>query len=308
MKFSLLLCFTLLVSVCSAATPASPASPLNVLFFTKSSGYEHSVIKRENGQPSYAEKVFTGLETKGEFRFKFSKDGSLFTKEYLTQFDVLVFYTSGDLCSVGNDGQPAITGPGLSALFDYVADGGALVGLHSASDCFHTRERGGGNNPRRLQRYRNYGEHADPFALMLGGEFIRHGPQQVARATIVDEKFPGHSGIGTELNVMEEWYTLKDFAPDIRVLLVMQTQGMTGGDYARPPYPLAWARHYGKGRVAYTALGHREDIWDSSAYQSMLTGMLRWAGRRAEADLTPNLSTAAPGHATLQAPPPEVKQ
>jgi hypothetical protein len=40
----------------------------------------------------------------------------------------------------------------------------------------------------------------------------------------------------------------------------------------------------------------------------MLTGMLNWAGRRAEAGMAPNLMQAAPGHATLQAPPPEVKE
>jgi uncharacterized protein len=55
-------------------------------------------------------------------------------------------------------------------------------------------------------------------------------------------------------------------------------------------------------------MGHRDDVWDSAGYQSMLVGMLNWAGRRTEADLTPNLNAVAPGHATLQAPPAEVKE
>jgi type 1 glutamine amidotransferase len=71
---------------------------------------------------------------------------------------------------------------------------------------------------------------------------------------------------------------------------------------------LAWVRPHGKGRVAYQAMGHRDDVWDSAAYQSMLVGLLRWAGGKVEADLTPNLNQVAPGHATLQPPPPEVKQ
>jgi type 1 glutamine amidotransferase len=219
----------------------------------------------------------------------------------------LLFYTSGDLCSPGTDGQPPITGPGLSALFDHVAGGGGFVGLHSTSDSFHTQERGGGNNPRRLPRYRNYGEAADPFVRMLGGEFIRHGPEQVARATVTDPKFPGFDGVGTELRVAEEWYSLKEFAADNHVLVVMQTAGMNGSDYARPPYPLAWARMHGKGRVAYHAMGHRNEVWDSVPYQSMLLGMLHWAGQRAEADVPPNLAQAAPGHATLPVPPPDMK-
>jgi type 1 glutamine amidotransferase len=279
-----------------------------VLYFTKSSGFEHSVIKWVDGQPSYSEKILTTLGAKHGIEFTFSKDGSLFTADYLAQFHVLLFYTSGDLTSTGTDGHPAITGTGLAALFDHVAGGGALVGLHSAGDTFHSQERGGGNNPRRLQRYRPCGDAADPYCQMLGGEFIRHGPQQVAGATVVDPKFPGFGGLGAELRVMEEWYSLKDFATNDHVLLVMQTAGMQGGDYARPPYPLAWVRTHGKGRVAYHAMGHRDDVWDSAAFQSMLVGLLNWAAGKAEADVTPNLNQVAPGHATLQPPPAEVKQ
>lgn len=290
-----------------AALQAS-AAPLRVLYFTKSSGYEHSAIRQDNGGASYSEKVLAKLAPKHDLVVTVSKDGSLFTPEYLKQFDVLLFYTSGDLTSTGTDRYPGISGNGLAALFDYVAGGGGFVGLHSTSDSFHSQERGGGNNPRRLHRYRLYGEAADPFVKMLGAEFIRHGPQQVAKATITDPNFPGFGGAGAELNVQEEWYTLKEFAPDLHVLLVMQTAGMQGGDYARPPYPLAWVRPHGKGRVAFNAMGHRDDVWDSEYFQSMLTGLIDWAGRRVEADVTPNLTQVAPGHATIQPPPPEVKQ
>ncbi|MDQ5977493.1 MAG: hypothetical protein QG602_465 [Verrucomicrobiota bacterium] len=299
---------SLLVLACALMALPLTAAPLRVLYFTKSSGFEHSVIKQDNGGASYSEKVLAKLGEREDIVFTTSKDGSKFSAEYLAQFDVLLFYTSGDLTSTGNDRYPGITTAGLSALFDYVANGGGFVGLHACSDTFHTMERGGGNNPRRLQRYRNNGAAADPFVRMLGGEFIRHGPQQVATATITDRKFPGFDGYGDELKVNEEWYTLKDFGPDLRVLLVMQTAGMQGGDYARPPYPLAWARPHGQGRVAYNAMGHREDVWDSAYFQSMLTGMLKWAGRRVDADLTPNLEKVTPQHATIQAPPVEVKQ
>ncbi len=283
------------------------AAPLRVLFFTKSSGYEHAVIKHVDGKPSYAENVLSRLGEKEGIAFTFSKDGALFTPAYLAQFDVLLFYTSGDLFSVGADGAPAMTPAGKQALFDFVAGGRGFVGVHSTSDCFHTGEHGPGNPQERRHRYRNNGEAADPFVKFLGAEFIRHGPQQVARATVSDPQFPGCAGLGAELKVMEEWYTMKDFAADNHVTLVMQTEGMEGGDYRRPPYPLAWARPFGRGRVAYNAMGHREDVWDSAAYQAMLVGMIRWAAGEVPADLTPNLATAAPGHATLQPIPADVK-
>lgn len=291
-----------------AAVVSAAAAPLRVLYFTKSSGYEHPAIQQSNGAPSMSEKVLAKLAAEHDMVVTVSKDGSLFTPAYLAQFDVLLFYTSGDLTSTGTDRYPGITGPGLQALFDYVAGGGGLVGLHSTSDTFHTNERGGGNNPIRIPRYRNYGEAADRFAKMLGGEFIRHGAQQVARATVVDSKFPGFGAAGAEVNVQEEWYTLKEFAPDLHVLLVMNTEGMKGGDYQRPNYPLAWARLHGKGRVAYNAMGHRDDVWDAPYYQAMLVGLIEWAGKRVDADVTPNLQTAAPHALTLQPVPPEVKQ
>lgn len=297
----------LLALACAFSALTLSAAPLRVLFFTKSSGFEHGVIKQDNGKPSFAEGILAGLGAKHDIVFTTSKDGSLFSPEYLAQFDVLLFYTSGDLTSIGTDRHPGITVNGLNAFFDFVANGGGFVGVHSCSDTFHTMERGGGNNPRRTQRFRNYGEAADPFVRMLGGEFIRHGKQQVARASIVDPKFPGFDGFGTELNVMEEWYTLKDLQTDNHVLLAMQTAGMEGVDYERPPYPIAWARMHGKGRVAFNAMGHREDVWESAYFQSMLAGMLNWAGKRAEADVTPNLKQVTPGHATIQ-PAPEPKK
>jgi hypothetical protein len=52
---------------------------------------------------------------------------------------------------------------------------------------------------------------------------------------------------------------------------------------------------HGKGRVFYTALGHREDVWLNPAFQEMLLGGLNWALGRVEADVTPNLAHVAPG-------------
>lgn len=287
------------------AAVAMNAAPLRVLYFSKSSGFEHSVVKQENGQPSYTERILARLGSEHDIAFTFSKDGSKFSTEYLAGFDAVLFYTSGDLLSVGTDGHPAMSLAGKRALLEAVSGGKGFVGVHSCSDTFHTGECGGGNNPIRTQRFQNYGEAADPFIKLLGGEFIRHGPQQVATARVVSPAFPGFEKLGGELTVKEEWYTLKEFAPNLHVQLVMETKGMDGSDYGRPPFPLAWARAHGKGRVAYNAMGHREDIWDSAAFQSMLVGALKWAGGAVDADVTPNLDEVAPGHATIQPPPPE---
>ena len=148
------------------------AAQKKILFFTKSSGYEHSVISWKNGQPGFAEKVLVTLGERNGWCFVFSKDGSKFSKDYLAQFDAVFFYTTGDLLSPGTDQQPPMTAAGKQALFDFVRAGHGFIGTHAASDTFHTDN----DAQKGPERYANHGEKADPFVRLLGGEFIKHGP------------------------------------------------------------------------------------------------------------------------------------
>lgn len=268
--------------------------PHKILFFSKSSGFEHSVITYKNGQPSYAEKILTELGAKNGWQFTFSKDGSLFSPDYLKQFDALFFYTTGDLTSEGTDKNPPMSAAGKQALIDYVNNGGGFIGTHSASDTFHTNN----EDKKGPDRYANHGAQADDYVRLLGGEFIKHGKQQVAKMRCVDPKFPGLEKYADGFAFQEEWYSLKDFPSDIHVLLVQETEGMTDNEYQRPPYPATWARAAGKGRVFYTSMGHREDVWTNPIFQDVLTGGVKWALGDVKADVTPNLLTAAPGALT----------
>jgi type 1 glutamine amidotransferase len=98
---------------------------------------------------------------------------------------------------------------------------------------------------------------------------------------------------------MEEWYSIKDFRKDLHVLLVQETAGMNGSDYQRPPYPATWARMHGKGRVFYTSMGHREDVWTNPLFQSILLGGISWAVGNVRADVSPNIEKATPQAWTL---------
>lgn len=281
----------------TVAASAADAPKRKILFFSKSSGFEHSVISYKNGQPSYAEKILTDLGAKQNWEFTFSKDGSKFSKDYLAQFDAVFFYTTGDLCSEGTDKQPPMSPEGKQALFDYVAAGKGFIGTHSASDTFHTAN----EDKKGPDRYKNHGADADAYVRFLGGEFIKHGKQQDAKMTCVDPKFPGLEKYAAGFNFPEEWYSLKDFAPDVHVLLVQESTQMEGVEYQRPPYPATWARAHGKGRIFYTSMGHREDVWTNPIFQDVLIGGIKFALGDAKADLTPNLDKAAPGWA--QNPP-----
>jgi hypothetical protein len=129
---------------------------------------------------------------------------------------------------------------------------------------------------------------------MIGAEFIIHGAQQTSRMIVADAKFPGISEVPADFKPLEEWYALKNFAPNLHVLLVQDTDGMKGPMYQRPHYPATWARMYGQGRVFYTNMGHREDVWTNPVFQSVLVGGINWAVHNADADVTPNLDKVTP--------------
>ncbi len=275
---------------------ASAAHPKRkVLFFTKSSGFEHSVIKRNGGNLSFAEQVLTELGPKHNIEFTFSKDGSLFTPKYLDQFDAFFFYTTGDLTTAGTDKNPPMSPEGKQAFLDAVKNGKGFLGSHSGSDTFHTQP----DPADKSARYQTNGDKSDPYILMLGGEFIKHGPQQVAKMRVVDKKFPGFEKLSDSFDLNEEWYSLKEFQPNLHVLLVQETEGMKGDEYQRASYPATWARTYGQGRVFYTSMGHREDVWTNELFQNILFGGIHWAVHNLDADVKPNLEKVTPKHGEI---------
>ena len=280
------------------AAPAQ-AKMRKVLCFSKSSGFEHSVIKRKGDELSFAEKILAELGPKHGIEFTFSKDGSLFTPESLKKFDAFFFYTTGDLTAPGTDKNPPMASADKAALLEAIKKGKGFIGTHSATDTFHTNEPGDRESKERSGRYQNYGDKADPYVQMIGAEFIKHGAQQKAPMRVTDPKFPGLTNAGASFELHEEWYSLKDFAKNLHVILVQETGGMTGNEYKRPPFPATWARMHGKGRVFYTSMGHREDVWTNPLFQEILFGGISWAVGNVNADVTPNLEKVTPGAAEL---------
>jgi type 1 glutamine amidotransferase len=253
-----------------------------VLLFTKSSGFEHDTVKRNGEDLSLSEKILTEVGKKRGIEVVATKDGRVFHGD-LTQYDAFFFFTTGDLTEAGTDQTPPMSVQGKDAFLSAIRGGKGFLGVHSASDTFHSK----GN------RFETQ-EEPDPYIAMLGGEFISHGRQQEARVKVVDPKFPGLQGLDKGFKLEEEWYSLKNFAKDIHVLMVLETEGMHDSEYTRPPFPLAWARREGKGRVYFNAMGHREDVWTSERFQEMLAGAVGWATGGTEAELAANMSKVTP--------------
>jgi hypothetical protein len=248
-----------------------------VLYFTRSAGFEHSVVKRKGKELSHSEKVLTEMGRKAGFEVVCTKDGRVFDED-LGQYDLIAFYTSGVLTDPVKDrDEPPMTRQGLQRLLDAIAAGKGFVGLHASTDSFHSTP-----------------GQASPFLAMLGAEFISHGPAQKATMRVTSAKFPGAEGLGDSFRFHDEWYAQKNFVKDLHVILVQETEGMVGDQYKRPPYPATWARMHEKGRVFYTSMGHFENVWTNKLFQQVLLGGMAWAMRNVDAGITPNIDEVTP--------------
>jgi type 1 glutamine amidotransferase len=224
---------------------------------------------------SHSERVLAELGKAAGFDVECTKDGRVFDRD-LDAYDALVFYSCGDMFQPSVRKAPPMSPAGRQRLLDAVAAGKPLVGLHSA--CYWGPDSGPD----------------DPYLAMVGGRFVAHGAQQEAAMKVVSPGFPGSEGLGGSFRLLDEWYALKDFADDLHVVLVQQTQGMQGAMYQRPAFPATWARMHGKGRVFFSSMGHREDAWTNRSFQQVLLGGLAWALGNVDADITPNLHRVTP--------------
>ena len=278
------------------------AATKSVLVFTKSSGFEHDVVKRVEGKPSIVDDTVTALGAKHGFHVGVTKDGRIFEEKNFHDYSAVVFFTTGDLTTLGTDGKPPMSAEGKKKLLEAIHKGIGFVGIHAAADTFHPQP-----DPKDLSnRYIAHGEQQDPYLKMLGAEFIVHGSTprlQDTNLIVNDPQFPGLEGVTSPVRFNDEWYSLKDFGPDLHVILTLDTKGMTGACYQRAPYPATWARMHGRGRVFYTAIGDRPENWKNEFFLNLLGGGIRWAIGDASANVETNLKEAAPGYSEI--PPKE---
>ncbi len=155
-----------------------------VLYFTRSQGYEHSVVKRNGNELAYSEKILTELGKENGFEVVCTKDGSVFDQD-LNQWDAFAFYTCGDLTKPDVRNDPPVSPKGKQRLLQAIAAGKGFIGFHSATDTFHSQGAPDKNQSK-----------TDPYIAMIGGEFMCHGPQQEATVTATSPSFPGADKIG----------------------------------------------------------------------------------------------------------------
>ena len=171
--------------------------------------------------------------------------------------------------------------PDREGFFKWINDGGAFIGMHSATDTFKNFE---------------------PYYDMIQGPFNGHGAQVPAALVNADKSHPATATLPNTWELaQEEMYLIKNHnRSKLRALLYMRNHPNKAEEAGY--FPVAWSRMAGKGRVFYTSLGHREDLWSddpnlkdrknpvetSKLYQQHILGGIKWALGLAEGSAAPN--------------------
>jgi type 1 glutamine amidotransferase len=169
----------------------------------------------------------------------------------------------------------------VDAFLAWLRDGHAFIGMHSATDTFR------GHDP------------LHPYTKMINGEFRHHGAQVEVECLNADPAHPAGAHLGGSWTVYDEIYLLNGYERSAVHSLLELDKHPNSKDPGH--YPIAYCREFGNGRVFYTSLGHREDMWDpewnpdqrrnspevARAYQEHILGGIRWALELAKGDGRP---------------------
>ncbi len=160
--------------------------------------------------------------------------------------------------------------PDREGFVNLVREGKAFIAMHSGGDTYHP--------------FHGYVD-------MLGGEFLTHKQQVEVQPILHNPAHPATKPIPSAWRVFDEIYIFKNYDP----ATVHALMGLNEHPNDKTPgyHPIAWCKDFGKGRVFYTSLGHREDVWDPTwkegskerknspevarTYQAHILGGIRWA-------------------------------
>lgn len=263
------------------SSPAQNNSPKRVLVVSTTTGFRHSSIPT-------AEKIIGELaKQSGSFTVDYARvepndpqfkgaDGkpdpakvkAAITEVLAEKMSVAALKNLDAVIFANTTGNLPLPDP--QAFLDWIKSGKGFAGMHSATDTFPG---------------------FPPYIEMIGGEFKTHGAQAEVEVINQDAQCPACRHLPATWTVFDEIYQFKNFdRSKVHGLLTLDKHpnNKTPGDY-----PIAWCKEYGQGRVFYTSLGHREDIWDAQwkdgkgerknspavaeAYQQHILGGIKWA-------------------------------
>jgi type 1 glutamine amidotransferase len=231
-----------------------------VLLFEKINGF------RDGPSVEAAHAAFVSMARRKGWALVTTDNGAALSSETLRQFDAVIWNNvSGDVLTLGQ----------RRAFRNWMEHGGGFVGVHGTA--------------------------GDPVYFwdwyvddLLGARFQAHpmNPQfQTARVRIDDSDHPVAQGLPAQWDMNDEWYSFKTNprASGARVIATLdegtyKPEGMAGMDLRMGDHPIAWSRCIGtgnaRGRMFYSAIGHRPERYGDAVYVRMLEQAVGWAADR----------------------------
>lgn len=243
-----------------------------MLFLTQSKGFVHGPVKRNEGERSGAELAIMQLaKDTGEFTVTCTQNAEAdITPENLKKYDIVTFYTSGDL-PISEENMEYFLGEWLHE------KGHGFMGFHSATDTF-----------------KNY----QPYWDMVGGTFAGHpwGSNTTVTMKIHDTSHPAMKPFGGDsFQFKDEIYQYDHWQPEKCHLLMSLDMELT--DLKRPYHvPVAWCKEVGDGKMFYNNMGHRDDTWQNERFLASFVAAVRWIAGKEEGSGVPNPEVSAGQH------------
>lgn len=243
LKISAILILTLL------SASQIKAQQFKVLLITETAGWHHESI--DHGIMAINE-----LASTHNFEVDRQQEAIKITSESLNNYNAVIFLsTTADIFE--EDEQ---------TIFEkYIQSGKGYVGIHAASDTEYEWEW---------------------YTKLVGRMFKIHPVQQTAQLNIIDHNFPGLEHFPDVLLFTDEWYDFTEekvdglnylitidentYAPEVEWENV-KSDGM--GDF----HPIAWYHEFDGGRSFYTALGHKEKVYENRWFLEHLYGGIYYA-------------------------------
>jgi uncharacterized protein len=235
---------------------AIPAGKPRILLFEKINGF------RDVPSVNAAHAAFVAMAQRKGWSLVTTENGAAFTPAILKQFNAVIWNNiSGDVLTLSQ----------RQAFKNYMEKGGGFVGVHgSAGDPVYF-----------------WDWYVD---TLIGARFAGHpmAPQfQTARVNIDDAAHPIAKDLPATWEANEEWYSFKNNprATGSRIIATLdestyKPEGFSGQQLRMGDHPIAWTRAVGKGRVFYSAIGHRPERYGDPAYVQMLEQGIDWAATR----------------------------
>ena len=235
-----------------------PRKPRKMLVFTRAKGLVHTSIP-------YATKALELMAKKTRaFEIVVSDDMSIFNPETLKPFDAICFNNSNRM----DFRDPAMR----KSLMDFVRSGKGVVGIHAATTNFSSKGPVGSVD---------WPEAAEMMGGIFAGHYWRSGQGEWA-VKIDDPAHPLNAAFkGKGFKIADEIYMYKSFQKDnVRVLLSLDfSDPKTASVKKDQTYvPISWVSDWGKGRVFYSALGHKaQEFADYPHVLAMTVRGITWA-------------------------------